>query len=399
MIDTIVSSYAASVPIPIVSDRGAESAARTALRLLPVRVQPGALAQARDVSSGQNESLPGRDQRDAARLEERVPIPRGRQCAVAPADDQAPLRCLFSALQAPRGSPDVQVEAFAPPVVHSAPSIRIRCESRDSEAAKDRGGQSRIPPSDRGSVAHVDRVTELSGSILHQCPGEGRRGTTVCLGTDPGPDGGDRPRAETVCHPLDGRDCRQPPVPQDLAPATQSAATTALPETKGSQNRNKAKIAVAKCHRTIADQRSDFLHQLSSRLVRENQAIAVESLCVANMVKNHTLAQAIEDAAWGMFVSFLEYKCRWAGKTLIKIGRFDPSTKTCSVCGHRHGSLTLADRVWTCPDCGTHHDRDLNAAINIRDFALAGQDLPVEPVDSLTPVSRMKQEAPSFTVG
>lgn len=168
---------------------------------------------------------------------------------------------------------------------------------------------------------------------------------------------------------------------------------------KGSQNRKKAKFAVGAMHRRITDQRNDFLHQLSSRLVGENQAIAVESLAISNMVKNHNLAQAIEDAAWGTFVDYLEYKCRWAGKTLIKIGRFDPSTKTCSVCGHHNRSLTLADREWTCPECGTHHDRDHNAAINIRNFGLAGQELPVEPVDSLPLGRGMKQEAPSFMAG
>ena len=167
----------------------------------------------------------------------------------------------------------------------------------------------------------------------------------------------------------------------------------------GSNNRKKARYAVGAMHRRITDQRSDFLHQLSSRLVRENQAIAVESLAIANMVKNHKLAQAIEDAAWGTFVDYLAYKCRWAGKTLLRIGRFDPSTKTCSTCGHHNSKLSLADRTWTCPDCGTRHDRDLNAAINIRNFALSGQELPAEPVDSLPLGRGMKQEAPSFTAG
>ena len=168
---------------------------------------------------------------------------------------------------------------------------------------------------------------------------------------------------------------------------------------KGSQNRKKARFAVGAMHRRITDQRNDFLHQLSSRLVRENQAIAVESLAISNMVKNHNLAQAIEDAAWGTFVDYIEYKCRWAGKTLLKIGRFDPSTKTCSTCGHHNSKLSLADREWTCPDCGTHHDRDHNAAINIRNFGLAGQELPAEPVDSLPLGRGMKQEAPSFMAG
>ena len=168
---------------------------------------------------------------------------------------------------------------------------------------------------------------------------------------------------------------------------------------KGSKNRNKARLKVARCHQTIADQRKDFQHQLSSRLVRENQALAVESLNVTGMVKNHKLARAISDAGWGTFLGMLAYKCREAGKTLLKIGVFEPSSKTCSVCGYRKADLTLGDRTWTCPDCGTIHDRDLNAAINIKQFALAGAERAEEPVDSLPLGRGMKQEATSASWG
>ena len=163
---------------------------------------------------------------------------------------------------------------------------------------------------------------------------------------------------------------------------------------KGSKNRNKARLKVARCHQTIADQRRDFQHQLSSRLVRENQALAVESLNVHGMVKNHSLARAIGDAGWGTFLGMLAYKCREAGKTLLKIGVFEPSSKTCSVCGYKKQDLMLKDRDWTCPDCGTTHDRDLNAAINIKKLALAGAERAEEPVDSLPLGRGMKQEAP-----
>ena len=157
---------------------------------------------------------------------------------------------------------------------------------------------------------------------------------------------------------------------------------------KGSKNRNKARLKVARCHQTIADQRQDFQHQLSSRLVRENQALAVESLNVDGMVKNPSLARAISDAGWGTFLAMLAYKCQEAGKPLLRVGMFEPSSKTCSVCGYRKADLTLKDRAWTCPDCGTTHDRDLNAATNIKQFALARRRISaVEPVDSL-PVGR-----------
>jgi len=168
---------------------------------------------------------------------------------------------------------------------------------------------------------------------------------------------------------------------------------------KGSKNRNKARLKVARCHQKIADQRKDFQHQLSSRLVRENQALAVESLNVDGMVKNHSLARAISDAGWGTFIGMLKYKCQEAGKTLLKIGVFEPSSKTCSVCGYRKADLTLKDREWTCPDCGTTHDRDLNAAINIKQFALAGAERAEEPVDSLPMGRGMKQEAPCVSWG
>jgi putative transposase len=163
---------------------------------------------------------------------------------------------------------------------------------------------------------------------------------------------------------------------------------------KGSKNRNKARLKVARCHQTIADQRRDFQHQLSSRLVRENQALAVESLNVHGMVKNHSLARAIGDAGWGTFLGMLAYKCQEAGKTLLKIGVFEPSSKTCSVCGYKKQDLMLKDREWTCPDCGTTHDRDLNAAINIKKLALAGAERAEEPVDSLPLGRGVKQEAP-----
>ena len=144
---------------------------------------------------------------------------------------------------------------------------------------------------------------------------------------------------------------------------------------KGSKNRGKAIRKLAQCHEKIANQRNDFLHKISFRVVSENQAIAVESLNVGGMMKNHHLAQGIGDVSWSTFFTMLDYKCRKYGKTLLKIGRFDPSSKICSKCGYLKRDLTLSDREWICPDCGTHHDRDINAAINIKKFALQEQNL------------------------
>lgn len=140
---------------------------------------------------------------------------------------------------------------------------------------------------------------------------------------------------------------------------------------KGSSNRHKARLRVARVHAEIADARKDNLHKLTTRLVRENQIIAVESLAVKNMVRNHKLAQAISDASWGEWVRQLEYKCDWYGRTLVKIDRWFPSSKRCNSCGHTLNKLPLNIREWTCPSCECQHDRDINAAINILAAGLA----------------------------
>ena len=140
---------------------------------------------------------------------------------------------------------------------------------------------------------------------------------------------------------------------------------------KYSKNKGKrTKQRLALLHEKIVNKRKDFLHKTSTKLIRENQTIALEDLAVSNMVKNHNLAQAINDVSWSTFVSMLEYKSDWHGKNILRIGRFAPSSKTCSCCGHINKRLTLSDREWNCPKCGEVVSRDLNAAINIKSFAL-----------------------------
>lgn len=140
---------------------------------------------------------------------------------------------------------------------------------------------------------------------------------------------------------------------------------------KYSKNKGKrTKQHLALLHEKVVNKRKDFLHKTSIKLIRENQTICLEDLAVSNMVKNHNLAQAINDVSWSTFVTMLEYKADWYGKNILQIGRFAPSSKTCSCCGYINKELTLKDREWTCPKCNFVLDRDKNASINIKSFAL-----------------------------
>lgn len=135
---------------------------------------------------------------------------------------------------------------------------------------------------------------------------------------------------------------------------------------KGSNNREKQKIKVAKIHEKIANVRNDYLHKISHKLINENQVIVSEDLSVSNMVKNHNLAKAIFDCGWSELIRQLQYKAEWNGRTYVKIDRFVPTTQTCHVCGCKNTETkNLSVRRWICPQCGAEHDRDINAAINI----------------------------------
>ena len=140
---------------------------------------------------------------------------------------------------------------------------------------------------------------------------------------------------------------------------------------KGSANRAKARLKVARIHARIADRRRDHLHKFTTRLVRENQVIAIEDLSVRNMVKNRSLARSVSDASWSELRQMLEYKADWYGREVIAIDRWYPSSKTCSDCGHLLRSLPLNVREWVCAECGTVHDRDVNAAKNVLAVGLA----------------------------
>ena len=177
---------------------------------------------------------------------------------------------------------------------------------------------------------------------------------------------------------------------------------------KGSKNRNKARIKLAKIFEKLFNQRNDFLHKLSSLIINsDNQTIILENLAIGNMLKNHHLALSISDCGWGMFNNMLEYKAEWNGKNIIYIGRFEPSSKMCSNCGNINKELTLDIREWDCQNCHTHLNRDVNAAINIKKFGLhsvknksiSGQELSEEPVKISESMESTKQETLVFMQG
>lgn len=139
---------------------------------------------------------------------------------------------------------------------------------------------------------------------------------------------------------------------------------------KGSKVRNKSRLLVAKCHERLANIRNDFQHKVSKTIIDENQAIIVETLKVKNMLKNRKLSKHISDASWSSLLTKLEYKANDAGKHFKKINQWYASSKTCSVCGYKVENMGLEIRKWHCVDCQTEHDRDINAAINIKQQGL-----------------------------
>jgi putative transposase len=163
---------------------------------------------------------------------------------------------------------------------------------------------------------------------------------------------------------------------------------------KGSNRRNVWKFRVAKQHEKVSNQRKDFLHKATNEITNRFDLIILEDLNIKGMVKNHKLAGAISDCGWNMFETMLKYKSEWKGKKVEYIGRFEPSSKICSNCGIKNDTLTLADRDWTCTNCETTHDRDINAAKNILFFGLrnSGTERTLECVEQPALVGALKRK-------
>ena len=167
-------------------------------------------------------------------------------------------------------------------------------------------------------------------------------------------------------------------------------------KTKGSKNQEKARLRLATAHEKLCNKRKDNLHKITTKLIRENDVICIENLAVKNMMKNHRLAKSIQDASFGTIANMLKYKATCHNRKIVEVGRFYPSSKLCSNCGHRMQYMGLGIREWTCPSCGSEHDRDVNAAINIKNEGLMILDGTVRNTETLDSYSSKLVENPTM---
>ncbi|MBA9007185.1 putative transposase [Actinomadura cellulosilytica] len=216
---------------------------------------------------------------------------------------------------------------------------------------------SRSLPSEPSSVTVIkDRAGRYFASFVVELADEPLPETTTKVGIDLG--------LKHFAILSDGRKITNPRFLRRAEKRLKRAQRALSRKQKGSRNREKARLRLARAHVRVADARREFHHQLSTRLIRENQAVAVENLAVKGLARTR-LAKSVHDAGWAQFVAMLEYKAARHGRAFIRIGRFVPTSQVCSACGLGDGPKPLHVRRWTCPRCGAVHDRDVNAAINV----------------------------------
>ncbi|MFF1570932.1 RNA-guided endonuclease InsQ/TnpB family protein [Streptomyces sp. NPDC058293] len=286
-------------------------------------------------------------------------------------DVEAAYRAFFASLKGERKGARVGVPRFKSRK-DSRQSIRFTANARWSITP---GGRLNLPKIGEVRVKWSRTVPVVPSSVTVIKDSVGRYFASFVIDTDPAADAGRMPATDQaigidlgLTHFAvlsDGTKIASPRFLRRAEKKLKKAGRDLSRKQKGSKNRAKARLKVARAHAQVADARKEFHHQLSTRLIRENQAIAVEDLSVKGLARTN-LAKSVHDAGWSQFVNMLAYKAARYGRTFIKINRFEPTSQVCSTCGHRDGPKPLHVREWTCPACGTRHDRDVNAAKNVK---------------------------------
>ncbi|MEU9366419.1 RNA-guided endonuclease TnpB family protein [Streptomyces avermitilis] len=289
-------------------------------------------------------------------------------------DAEAAYKNFFASLKGTRKGPKIGPPRFKSRK-DTRQSIRFTANARWSLTS---GGRLNLPKIGEVKVAWSRTLPTRPSSVTVVKDSAGRYFASFVIGTDPAADAARMPdtdRAIGIDLGLthfavlsDGTKIDSPRFLRRAEKKLKKAQQALSRKQKGSKNRDKARLKVARAHGKVTDARQEFHHQLSTKLISENQGIAVEDLSVAGLARTK-LAKSVHDAGWSRFVAMLEYKAERYGRTLVKIGRFEPTSQTCSACGVKDGPKPLHVREWTCAACGTVHDRDTNAAINVKKAA------------------------------
>jgi putative transposase len=289
------------------------------------------------------------------------------------ADLNAAYRNFFASVTGKRKGPEV-----APPRFRSRKDRRQAIRfTRNARFAITAGGKLRLPKIGEVEVRWSRDLPSEPSSVTVIADATGRYSASfvVQAGDDPLPDAGTEVGIDLgLTHFVvlsDGRKVASPRFLRRAERKLRKAQRALSRKAKGSGNRDKARVRVAKVHARVTDSRRDWLHKESTRIIRENQAVYVEDLCIRGLARTR-LAKSVHDAGWSAFTEMLEYKARKHGRTFAKIGRFEPTSQVCSACGVKDGPKPLRIREWTCSACGVTHDRDVNAARNIVTAGRAG---------------------------